>query len=265
MSTFSMAEIPGRILYEDNEILVFHKPGGLAVQHARSGSMDLNSALLTYLAAKEKQAWDAGTGKKGQRNEIPYLGVVHRLDQPVEGILVFAKTPAAAASLGRQVQDGRMDKEYMAVVTAEAPGQRDLLVREVPVSGSVPDTLSGTDPEWTGHLLEDHLRKDGRNNRTEIVPAGTKDAKKARLWYRVIRAAGEDTFILQIRLETGRFHQIRAQLSHAGMPILGDRKYGGRPADALALCAFSLSFDHPKTGRRMRFRLQERSCFISEA
>ena len=115
------------------------------------------------------------------------------------------------------------------------------------------------------HLLEDHLRKDSRTSRAEIVPAGTKDAKKARLRYRVVRDAGEGKFVLQIRLETGRFHQIRAQLSHAGMPILGDRKYGGRPAETLALCAFSLSFDHPKTGRRMRFRLQERSCFSSEA
>ena len=264
MPMFSMTEIPRRILFEDTDILVFHKPGGVAVQNARSGEMDLESALKNYLAAKERRERGAGARSGRGRGAVPYLGVVHRLDQPVEGLLVFAKTPAAAASLGRQVQDGRMEKEYLAVVTVPEGEMREQLDME---ASAVPpqdrQALLAAEgrfsPGKAPHSLEDYLVKDPRTSRAEVVPAGTAGAKKARLSWCVIEKTGEGTFLLWIHLETGRFHQIRSQLSHAGMPIRGDRKYGGLPARGLSLCAFRLRFMHPVTGRRMQWQLSRDS------
>lgn len=210
-----------RILYEDGEILVCHKPAGMAVQSARMGAMDLESALKNYLAAEKP-------------GEMPYLAVIHRLDQPVEGVLVFAKNPRAAAALNRQLTEGKTEKLYLAV-TGGAPAKEE-------------DTL------------EDWLKKDARTNTSSVVPEGTPNAKKARLSYKVLGQAGENPVLtlVEVHLYTGRHHQIRVQLSHAGMPLLGDRKYGAEgagTADFPALCAFRLSFAHPKTGKPMCFQI----------
>ena len=214
-------DIRERILYEDGEILVCHKSAGMAVQSARMGAMDLESALKNYLAAKEP-------------GKVPYLAVIHRLDQPVEGVLVFAKTPSAAAALNRQLTAGKMEKLYLAV-TDGAPAKEE-------------DTL------------EDYLKKDARTNTSFVTTAGTPNAKKARLSYKVIgrnenKETHTDSVLLEIRLYTGRHHQIRVQLSHAGMPLLGDQKYHSGYAGALALCAYRLAFVHPKTGKSMHFRV----------
>lgn len=200
------------ILYEDKHILVCHKRPGMAVQSARTGQMDLECALKNYLAEK-------------MPGRIPYLGVVHRLDQPVEGLLVFAKSKPAAAALNRQLGD--MHKEYLAVVRGRRiPGEkrelRDLLVKE--------------------------------NGRARVVSEEIKGAKKARLDYEVL-ACGEQASLLRIRLYTGRFHQIRCQLAHAGMPVMGDVRYGQPELfrGEIGLCAVKLSFTHPGDGRRMAF------------
>ncbi len=200
------------IIYEDDSVIVVFKEAGLAVESRRVGEMDLESMLLGELARR--------IGREGR----PPLFMVHRLDQPVAGLLVFARTRGAAASLSAQVQDGRMRKIYRAVVSGPIPAE------------------SGT--------LTDYLIREKAGNTSRIAKPGEKGAKKAVLDYRKLN---EDT--LEISLHTGRHHQIRVQLSHAGMPIRGDRKYGGAPAEKLALTAWSLSFIHPVTGKRMLFTL----------
>ena len=180
---------------EDNDILVVHKHAGMAVQNARMGQMDLEHALLNYLA---KQARAETPGQA--RTQIPYLAVVPRLDQAVEGVLVFAKNKDAAGKLGRQVKDGTMKKEYLAVCEGKIEKQ-------------------GV------QKFEDFLVKDGRSNTSRVVQPGTAGAKKAVLEYEVIRTQ-ENRTLVQIHLGTGRHHQIRAQLAAAGHPLLGDGKYG---------------------------------------
>lgn len=210
------------ILMEDRDILVVQKHAGMAVQNARMGQMDLEHALLNELAGRAAQNPAGNT-----RMQIPYLAVVHRLDQPVEGVLVFAKNKEAAGKLGRQVQDGTMKKEYLAVCEGKMEKQG---VRK----------------------LENYLYKDGKSNTSRVVKEGTKGAKKAVLEYEVLRAEN-DRSLVQIHLGTGRHHQIRVQFSYAGYPLCGDIKYGAKEKGALALCAYRLSFCHPRTGKRMEF------------
>lgn len=214
--------IEENILYEDKEILVCRKPAGMPVQAAGIGTMDMESALKNYLAQKTP-------------GKMPYLGIVHRLDQPVEGILVFAKTPGAAGSLSKQIMAGGAGKYYLAA----AEGR----------------------PERSEGTLTDYLKKNGRANMSQAVPENTPGAKKAVLHYKVLdqkEVNGKIRTLLKIRLETGRHHQIRVQLSHAGFPILGDRKYNpsGEKGTSLGLCSCGLEFKHPKTGKLMKFETE---------
>ena len=170
---------------------------------------------------------------KKNPGKMPYLGVVHRLDQPVEGLLVFAKTKKAAENLTAQLGKGTLKKEYLAVVCGKVP-------------------------ENTGRLV-DYLAKE--KGMAVVKDAADAQAKKAVLTY-MKKAENEKFTLLAVQIETGRFHQIRAQLSHAGFPILGDEKYGSEESKELsrekkirftALCAASLSFRHPVTGKIMAF------------
>lgn len=219
------------IVYEDQDILICHKPAGLAVQSARVGQPDAVSELKNHLAGA-------------------YLGIVHRLDQPVEGLLVFAKNKKTAAALTRQLEEGTLNKQYCALVYGQ------------------PSRSSGE--------LTDYLCKDG--NVARVVPEGTPGAKKAVLQYkmRTVPKGSEDicptgesrtagrTACLDVHIDTGRFHQIRCQLAHAGMPILGDQKYG--TAESLeesrrlgicqtALCACQIRLQHPVTGRTVFYEI----------
>lgn len=211
-------------IYTDSDIIVCRKPAGLAVQTKNPGQMDLYSLVMNE-EAKEK---------------TPYIGIVHRLDQPVEGVMVFARTPEAAASLNRQMQQQGFGKYYYAVVKGNMP------------------TEKGT--------LKDTLQKDGRTNRSQVVAPGTPGGKLAELSYETV-AVEQGYSLLRIHLKTGRHHQIRVQLSHAGSPILGDRKYGnvlpGEPS--LALCSYKLSFSHPTQGTPLEFVIQPKgegfACF----
>ena len=213
-----------KIIYEDKHILVVYKPAGIAVQAARSMEMDVVSELKNYLKSS-------------------YVGLVHRLDQPVEGILVFAKTPSAAAALSKQTADGTMEKEYLAAV---------LTSKEIPEE----------------EMLTNYLLKDGKTNTSKVTEASAKNAKKAVLSYEVQKivpakeSETEKIALLKIRLETGRHHQIRVQLSNANLPLLGDLKYGSEESKKIssllgikdvALCARKLIFKHPKTGKTMEF------------
>ena len=201
----NMESIENWIVYEDEAVIVCHKRAGMAVQSARITEVDMESALKTYLSQKS-----GGGGPV-------YLGIINRLDQNVEGLVLFAKTPKAAAELTRIMQEGKMVKEYLAVV-AEGPKEEE------------------------GRLC-DTLLKDPRANMSRVVEKGHPGGKEARLSYKVLER-GQSGTLLRIVLETGRHHQIRVQLSHAGMPILGDAKYGAGAQEyrgPIALCAFRLT------------------------
>lgn len=207
------------ILYEDKDIIVCRKPGGLPVQTRRTGMMDLESALKNYLAAK---------------GEAPYLAVIHRLDQPVQGILVFGKNQRSGAKLSEQIQAGKMEKIYLACVQGR--------------------------PEEQEGVLEDQLEKLPGSNMSRVVEKKTKNSRKAVLEYKVLKCQ-DDCSLLEIHLGTGRHHQIRVQLAHAGFPIVGDTKYNEKEAGKgqwreIALCAARLSFYHPATGEKMEFQVK---------
>ena len=217
-----------KIIYEDDQVLVCFKESGLPVQSADPMRNDLVSMLKTYLKQSEGD---------------PYLGVIHRLDQPVEGLLIFAKTKAAAAKLSAQIQKGTIRKEYRALVHVTG----ELSEEELPVRGR----------------LQDFLIKDGRTNTSRVVSGKESGAKEAILDYTITQLLEETTpgfgknrATVQIRLRTGRHHQIRVQFAHADMPLVGDRKYGIPDGEKqLKLCACAVTFRHPATGTEMRFEV----------
>lgn len=214
-------DIRDYIIYEDKDILVCHKPAGIAVQNARVGSMDLESLLKNYIAQKVP-------------GKMPYLGIIHRLDQPVEGVLVFALNAKAAAGLNRQMTSGKIKKIYLAVTEGEAKAEKV--------------------------TLEDWLKKDNRANSSAVVAAGTSGAKKAVLSYELLETRevqGQKRNLLEICLDTGRHHQIRVQMAYAGMPLVGDRKYNPQQSgqEPLALCSAKLGFLHPVTKKKMEFQV----------
>lgn len=213
----SAADIEKNILFEDGSVLLCYKEAGIPVQSARLGTMDMENALKNYLAGKKP-------------GKLPYLGVIHRLDQPVEGLLLFAKTPEAARELGRQLTEGRMGKHYLAVVQGN------------------PAVKKGN--------LKAYLKKDGKTNTSYVTVKGTPGSKEARLFYQVVEEKEEES-LLRVELDTGRHHQIRVQLSQEGYPIVGDQKYGERSSGktALALCSYELCFCHPGTKRKITWRV----------
>ena len=210
------------ILYEDKSIMVVRKPAGLAVQSAGIGQPDVVSELKSYLAKLP------GAGRPGKGE--PYLGIVHRLDQPVEGLLVFAKDKKAAAALSKQLTEGALNKHYYAVLCG------------------YPDCPEGD--------LVDYLRRE-----QEFA-----DEMIAVLHYRILEEINDPSplALADVTIGTGRFHQIRVQFAHAGFPLLGDTKYGmaalkeAMPAQkyrGVALCAYSLELVHPISGKKMGFRV----------
>ncbi len=203
------------IIFEDNDILICRKPAGIATQTKRLGQQDMESLLKNYRA------------KKG---EPPYIGIVHRLDQPVEGLMVFAKNQKAVAHLSKQVQDRVIGKYYYAV------------------SANMPFEKEG--------VLEDYLLTDKKTNVTQVVDADTKGAKKAKLEYKVV-TTNEDKTLFDIKLHTGRQHQIRVQMAHMGCLLIGDSKYGdAKSREELALCSYKLEFEHPTKKNKVSFEIQ---------
>ena len=182
-------------IFEDKDIIVCHKPAGMATEGARAGQMDLVSSVRNYLARKD--------GSKSSKP--PYVGTVYRLDQPVEGVVVVCKTKQAASDLARQIKEHKTDKYYYAV-------------------------CYGVVPEEKGHL-SDYLIRNLDTGLAEVTE-NTADAKKAELDYEVVWRKKGCT-LLRIKLLTGRFHQIRVQMAHMGFPIVGDQKYGN--AESMAI------------------------------
>ena len=207
------------VIYEDNHIIVVEKMVNIPSQGDKTGDVDMLSIIKDYL--KEKY----------QKPGNVYLGLIHRLDRPVGGVMVFAKTSKAAARLSEQVREKAFQKEYLVVVNGKMESQKG---------------------EW-----KDWLFKNERANMSKVVPEGTKNAKQASLEYEVLKYNEEiNLSVVRVKLHTGRHHQIRVQFSSRGHSIYGDQKYGGRGhGKQIALWAYRLTIFHPITKEEMTFQV----------
>ena len=220
-----MATQKVKILYEDQDIIVCVKPQGMPSQSDKTRDLDMVNYLKNYLYEKE------------ELEEEPYIAIVHRLDRPVGGVMVFARNQKAATDLSDQVQDGSMEKDYQAILTGELQEDEGTMV--------------------------DYLVKDGKTNTSKVVKKGTKGAKKAELHYEVLDVMETEegllTYVL-IELITGRHHQIRVQMASRGVGIWGDTKYNEkfrktkRVYRQIGLFSSRIAFDHPTTKERMVFK-----------
>ena len=220
------------IIYEDNQIIVVEKLPNIPSQSDKTGDIDLLSIVKQYI--KEKY------NKPGE----VYIGLVHRLDRPVGGVMVFARTSKAAARLSEQVRNKEFKKEYLAVVV-------------------------GKFKEKNG-ILENYLFKDERNNISKVVNKDKKNSKYAKLKFEVLRYNEvKDLSLIKINLYTGRHHQIRVQLANLGHSIYGDQKYGIRgKGKQIALWAYKIKLIHPVKKKEMEFKnLPEKNgtwCILKE-
>ena len=208
------------VIYEDNHIIVVEKPCNIPSQADKTGDEDMLTLIKSYI--KEKY------NKPGE----VFLGLVHRLDRPVGGIMVFARTSKAASRLSESIRVKDFSKKYLAVVEGKF------------------ENKAGT--------LEDYLFKDETLNKSRVVSKDKKGAKLARLTYEVIEEH-EDVSLVKINLETGRHHQIRVQFANSGHPLVGDQKYGkSNPGVQIALWAYELEFKHPTKDEIMKFNVYPR-------
>lgn len=263
------------IIYEDADIFVCYKPAGFATQTASALQADLVSELKNY---------------RKSRGESDYIGLIGRLDQPVEGLMVIAKNPRAAGKLEAAQAKGRIDKYYLALTQGLPKGpdcgqEADSLHRKgewiflendmLPASRGKNGRLLAPEDKGTknGHQP---AAKDKGAKKTRLPAPGTGEAKKtcqlapgikgvrkARLEYQILDHSktkdGRALALLRVHLLTGRHQQIRLQLSGLGSPILGDARYGADPnGQPLALCACQLSFPHPGTGERISYEILPR-------
>ena len=205
-----------KILHEDNHIIVVLKPQGIPSCGDESGDENMLDAVKEYIRTAYKKPGNV------------YVGLVHRLDRPTGGVMVFAKTSKAAARLSEQMRTGDFEKKYLAVLSA------------------VPKEPQGK--------LVNYLKKNAVNNMVYLCPHTTEGAKLASLEYRVAEEKG-GCALAEVKLHTGRSHQIRVQMAGIGCPLVGDMRYGGENAKKgnLALWAYSLAFTHPVTKERLRF------------
>lgn len=206
------------ILFEDNHIIVVVKPQNIPSQADESGDKDMLTLVKEYIKEKYEKPGEA------------YVGLVHRLDRPTGGIMVFAKTSKAAGRLSEQIRENKMQKTYYAITTHIPQAKQDTLLN--------------------------YLKKDEKNNIVKIVTMADTGAKKAELSYKVLQTNDDDTALLEVKLITGRGHQIRVQLSGINCPLWGDNKYGRdktKMSKNLGLWAGRLEFLHPVTKVKMTF------------
>ena len=200
---------PDDILYEDNHLLIVNKSSSEIVQGDKTGDKPLAEMVKEYIKQKYHKPGNV------------FLGVVHRIDRPVSGAVIFAKTSKALARLNEMIREGRIHKVYWALTEA------------------TPDPESGE--------LCHYILRDGKTNRSRACDAPKGDAKQARLRYATL-GAGTNYTLVEVELLTGRHHQIRAQLSKIGCPIRGDLKYGARrslPGGGISLHSRRVEFEHP--------------------
>lgn len=206
------------VIYEDNHIIVVVKPHNMPSQADDSKDLDLLTSVKNYIKEKYNKPGEA------------FVGLVHRLDRPTGGLMVFAKTSKAASRLSKQIQEHSTKKVYYAVVDGNLRAEQGTLVN--------------------------YLKKDEKNNIVKIVTQSEVGAKKAELDYKVLENKG-NLSLLEIELKTGRSHQIRVQLNGIGLPIYGDIKYNqketGKQKTGLALWAGRLEFNHPVSKERLVF------------
>ncbi len=206
-----------KVIYEDNHIIVVEKIPNVPSQEDKTGDISMMSLIKDYIKEKYNKPGNV------------YLGLVHRLDRPVGGVMVFAKTSKAASRLSNQVREKVFKKEYLAVVDGKLEQEK------------------GT--------LENYLYKDKNTNTSYVVNKDKKDSKYAKLDYEVIKYDKEnDISLLRINLHTGRHHQIRVQLANIGHSIYGDQRYGNRGKNKqIALWAYKLTIEHPTKKEKMEF------------
>ena len=206
-----------RILHEDNHCLAVDKPAGLLVQADRTGDPTLLDAAREYLRSKYQKPGNI------------FVAAVHRLDRPVSGVVLLARTSKAATRLAEQFRDGHVEKIYLTLVEARPPEN--------------------------AATLEHHLVKDAAANRVRVAKPGEPGARLARLRYRVLDTCPGGTLV-EVRLETGRSHQIRVQLASIGCIVVGDLRYGSQRGlgNWIALHAAELAFAHPTRGERIAVR-----------
>ena len=179
------------VIYEDNHMIVVEKPVNIPSQSDKTGDVDLLSIVKQYIKEKYNKPGNV------------YVGLIHRLDRPVGGVMVFAKTSKAAARLSNQVREKQFQKTYLTIVNGKMEKEKD--------------------------TLQDYLLKNEKTNMSKVVAEGTKNSKLAILDYEVLKYDKEiNLSVLKIHLHTGRHHQIRVQLSSRNHSIYGDQKYGGR-------------------------------------
>lgn len=206
-----------KVIYEDNHIIVVEKKPNIPSQKDKTEDIDMLTIIKQYI--KEKY------NKPGE----VYLALIHRLDRPVGGVMVFAKTSKAAARLSEEVRSRNLKKEYLVIVDGKMEKEE------------------GT--------IEDYLLKNEKTNTSKVVKEGTKNSKYAKLDYEVLKYNKEiNLSVLKINLHTGRHHQIRVQLASSGHSICGDQKYGTRGrGKQISLWAYKLSFLHPTTKKELTF------------
>ena len=207
-----------KVLYEDNQIIVVEKEQNIPSQADKTGDIDMLTIVKQYIKEKYNKPGEA------------YIGLVHRLDRPVGGVMVFARTSKAASRLSEQVRNKTLQKTYIAVV-------------------------DGHFAENKG-VLEDYLYKDERNNISKVVNKDKKNAKLAKLEYEVLDYDEKrDLSTVKIKLHTGRHHQIRVQFANSGHSLYGDQKYGTRgKGKQIRLWAYELEFEHPVKKEMMKFK-----------
>jgi 23S rRNA pseudouridine1911/1915/1917 synthase len=206
-----------KVLYEDNHIIVVEKPVNIPSQGDKTGDEDMLTIIKQYI--KEKY------NKPGE----VYLGLVHRLDRPTGGVMVFARTSKAASRLSEQVRNKDFEKKYLCIVDGKMENEK------------------GT--------FKDFLLKNEKTNTSKVVPEGTKNSKEAILDYEVVKYNEEiNLSVVKVALHTGRHHQIRVQFASRNHSLCGDQKYGTRGrGKQLCLWAYSLSFYHPTTKEKLTF------------
>lgn len=197
------------VLYEDNHLIVVNKKPSDLVQGDSTGDISLDEEVKSYIA------------KKYNKPGAVFLGVIHRLDRPVGGVVVYARTSKALARMNDMFRNGLVKKTYLAVVKERPPKEED--------------------------TLTNYLKKNEKLNKTFVHDTQVKDSKKASLTYRIL-GRSDRYYLLSVDLHTGRHHQIRAQLANIGCPIRGDLKYGyprSNEDGSISLFAHRIEFDHP--------------------